>query len=76
MEVEGTFVQSGKYRMQRGAWDLVTWETALPSQLEIRLLSDFEQQLEKAQRTYHRFGQYARALDQIRLHLFGIAHSG
>jgi len=25
--------------------------------------------VEKAQRTYHRFGQYSRALDQIRLHL-------
>jgi hypothetical protein len=69
MEVEGTFVQSGKYRMRLGAWDLVTWETALPSRLEIKLPSDFEQQLEKAQRTYHRFGQYSRPLNQIRLHL-------
>ena len=69
IEVEGTFVQSGKYRMRRGAWNLVTWETALPSRLEIKLPSDFQQQLEKAQRTYHRFGQYSRPLDQIRLHL-------
>jgi len=69
MEVEGTFVQSGKCRMRRGAWNLVTWETALPSRLEIKLPSDFEQQLEKAQRTYHRFGQYSGPLDQIRLHL-------
>jgi hypothetical protein len=69
IEVEGTFVQSGKYRLQRGAWDLVTWETALPSRMEIKLPSDFQQQLEKAQKTYHRFGQYSRALDQIRFHL-------
>jgi hypothetical protein len=69
IEVEGTFVQSGKYRKRGGAWDLLTWETALPSRLEIKLPSDFQQQLEKAQRTYHRFGQYFRALDQIRLHL-------
>jgi len=47
----------------------VTWETALPSRLEIKLPSDFQEQVEKAQRTYHRFGQYSRALDQIRLHL-------
>jgi hypothetical protein len=31
--------------------------------------SDFEQHLEKAQRTHHLLGQYSRALDQIRLHL-------
>ena len=30
---------------------------------------DFQEQVEKAQRTYHRFGQYSRALDQIRMHL-------
>src|SRR5271166_6503221 len=34
IEVEGTFVQSGKYRRRREGWDLVTWETALPSRLE------------------------------------------
>jgi hypothetical protein len=69
IEVAGTFVESGKYRKRHGAWDLVTWETALPSRLEIKLPSDFQEQVEKAQRTYHRFGQYSRALDQIRLHL-------
>ena len=47
----------------------MTWETALPSRLEIKLPSHFQQQLEKAQRTYRRFGQFSRAFDQIRLHL-------
>ena len=51
IEVAGTFVRSGKYRKRRGEWNLVTWETALPSRLEIKLPSDFQQQLEKAQRT-------------------------
>ena len=37
--------------------------------LEVKLPSDFQQQLETARTTYHRFGQYWRALDQIRLHL-------
>ena len=67
IEVDGTFVQSGKYRKRRGEWELVTWETALPSRLEVKLPSDFQQQLETARTTYHRFGQYSRALDQIRL---------
>ena len=67
IEVEGTFVQSGKYRKRREEWELVTWETALPSRLEVKLPSDFHLQMESAKTTYHRFGHYSRALDQIRL---------
>jgi hypothetical protein len=66
MEVNATFVKSGKYRWERSKWQLVTWETALPSRLEIKLPPDFEQQVEAAKRTYQRFGQYAPALDKIR----------
>jgi hypothetical protein len=69
IEVEGTFVQSGKYRKRRGEWELVPWETALPSRLEVTLPADFPQQMHHARTTYHRFGQYSRALDQIRLRL-------
>ena len=69
IEVEGTFVQSGKYRKRREKWDLVTWETALPSRLEVKLPPDFHLQVEAAKTIYHRFGQYSRALDQIRLRL-------
>src|SRR5208337_1862528 len=67
IEVDGTFVQTGRYRKRSGEWDLVIWETALPSRLEVKLSADFQQQLESAKTTYHRFGQYARALDQVRL---------
>jgi hypothetical protein len=67
MEVEGTFVQTGKYLKRLGGWELVTWETALPSRLEVKLPADFQQQVQTARTTYHRFGQYSRVLDQIRL---------
>jgi hypothetical protein len=67
LEVDGTFVQSGKYRKRRGEWELVTWETALPSRLQAKLPDDFPQQLDAARQTYQRFGQYSEALDQIRL---------
>jgi hypothetical protein len=69
IEVDGTFVQSGKYRKRREEWELVTWETALPSRIQVKLPPDFQQQAESAKTTYHRFGQYSRALDQIRLRL-------
>jgi hypothetical protein len=37
IQVEGAFVQSGKYRKRHGDWELVNWETALPSRLEVKL---------------------------------------
>ena len=69
IEVDGTFVHSGKYRKRRGEWEFVSWETALPSRLQVKLPTDFQQQFETARTTYHRFGQYSRALEQIRLRL-------
>jgi len=66
IEVDGTFVQSGKYRKRSGTWELVRWETALPSRLAVQVPADFQQQLETAKTTHHRFGQYSGALDQIR----------
>jgi hypothetical protein len=67
IEVDGTFVKSGKYRKRGGGWELTCWETALPSCLAIHLPADFQQQVGAARTIHHRFGQYSRALDQIRL---------
>ena len=69
MEVDATFVSGGKYRKRRGEWELDRWETALPSRLAVKLPSDFQQQVETARATHRRFGQYSRALEQIRLRL-------
>ena len=65
-EVQGTFVQTGKYRHRRGEWELVQWETALPSRIQVKLPADIAQQIETARRSYHRFGEFSRALSQIR----------
>jgi hypothetical protein len=67
IEVEGTFVQSGRYRKRRGEWELVRWETGLPSRLRVRLPADAAEQIAHAHHTYLRFGQYSRALDQVKL---------
>jgi hypothetical protein len=69
IDLDATFVQSGKYRKRGDAWELIRWETALPSRLLIQTPSDIEQQLETAKTRYRRFGQYSHALDQIRLSL-------
>jgi len=66
IEVNGTFVQSGKYRHRSGEWHLLKWETALPSRLEVKLPPDIAEQVETARTTYHRFGQFSDALGDIR----------
>ena len=66
VEVDATFVQTGKFEHRHGKWELRLWETALPSRIEVKLPAGIQQQLEAAKKTYHRFGQYSAALDQIR----------
>jgi len=65
-ELKATFVLSGKNRRRRGQRELVNWETALPSRLEVKLPEDTQSQIERARRMFHRFGQYSDALEQIR----------
>jgi hypothetical protein len=54
--VDGTFVKCGKYRLRNGEWHLVTWETALPSRIQINLPADLRNGLDTARKTYTRFG--------------------
>lgn len=66
VEIDATFVRAGKYRVKSGAWDLIQWESALPSRLEVKLPNNLQEQVEAARRTYHRLGQYSQAFDRIR----------
>jgi hypothetical protein len=69
MGIEATFVASGKYRLRSGEWHFVSWLSALPSRIELALPADIADQVQAARRTYHRFGQYFTAVEQIRLRL-------
>jgi hypothetical protein len=66
VSVRATFVQSGKYRRQGDEWQLIQWETALPSRIEVKLPADITDQISQAQNTHHRFGQFADAIECIR----------
>jgi len=66
VEIQATFVQASKYRHRGGEWQLVKWETALPSRLTIKLPAGTAEQVETARKTYHRFGQFSDALARIR----------
>jgi curved DNA-binding protein CbpA len=66
VELQGTFVQTGKYQRRRGQWSLNKWETALPSRIHVKVPANIAEQIETARKTYHRFGQFSDALGQIR----------
>jgi hypothetical protein len=65
--VTATFVESGKYRIKDGEWDLMRWETALPSRLCVTVPSDAQKSLAEARRSYQRFGEYYDAIEQVRM---------
>jgi len=67
LEVDGVFVRSWKHKKRGSDWERVDWETGLPSRLSVKLPADFQQDVGSARDMYSRFGQYSRALDQIRL---------
>jgi hypothetical protein len=66
VELQGTFVQTGKYRHRNGQWNLVKWETALPSRIHVKVPANIAEQIETARRSYHRFGEFSDALGKIR----------
>ncbi len=66
VELQGTFVQTGKYRHRNGQWSLVQWQTALPSRIHVKVPVNIAEQIETACRSYHRFGKFSDALRQIR----------
>jgi hypothetical protein len=66
VELQGTFVQTGKYRNRNGQWNLVKWETALPSRIHVKVPANIAEQIETARTNYHRFGEFSDALGQIR----------
>ena len=67
--IKATFTQSGKYQHRADTWHLVKWETAVPSRLEVALPANNAEQIAEARQTHHRFGQFAEALDQIRMRI-------
>jgi len=67
--VKAPFIQSGKYQHRGGEWHLVKWETALSSRLGVALPSNIAEQVAEARRLHHRFGEFAEALDHIRVSL-------
>jgi len=67
--LSGTFVASGKYRHNAGEWQLVQWETALPSRLTVSLPSDIHVALAAAKRAHQRLGEHYDSIQRVRVRL-------
>ena len=67
--ISGTFVASGKYRRNAAEWQLVRWETALPSRLNLSVPLDAPIALSAAKRAFQRFGEHYDEIQSIRLRL-------
>lgn len=65
--IAATFVESGKYRNRNGEWDLMRWETALPSRVCVTVPSDAQKSLAEARRLHQRFGRYCDAIEHVRV---------
>jgi len=66
LSIRATFVQSGKYRQRAGEWQLLKWQTAVPSRTEVTFPPTITEEVSEARKIHHRFGQFAAALDEIR----------
>lgn len=66
IDVEAEFVKTGKHSRRGSQWKLITWETALPSRMELHLPESLEESLNMARHTYQRFGQYSDWIQSVR----------
>jgi len=66
VEIDATFILTGRSRMKGSERVLTKWEGALPSRLQITVPDGVQEQIVEARNKYQRFGQYSRALEMIR----------
>ena len=58
-----------------GEWQLVKWESALPSRIQVKLPTDIAKQIETARRSYQRFGEFSKHNSMFRLKITKIGRS-
>jgi len=66
IEVDATFVHTGKYRLHRGEWILREWYTALPSRLHVEFPGDVASDIARAKAIHALLGEHVDALARIR----------
>lgn len=69
IEISADFIRTGTYRKRDGEWQLVEWETALPSRTEVTVPPDVQESILKARNAHSRFGRYFDHIDRLRWHV-------
>jgi hypothetical protein len=66
VEVDATFVRTGKYRLQKGEWILLTWYAALPSRLRVTMPDGIADDVHRARAIHTLLGEHASVVESIR----------
>ena len=66
LSIKATVVKSRRYFQRAGEWQLLNWQTAVPSRTEIAFPGTITEQISEARKLHHRFGQFAAALEETR----------
>lgn len=66
IEVDASFVQSGKYQLVQGEWVLRKWLSALPSRLKVKPPENLAADIERARAIHHLLGQHADVVERAR----------
>ena len=66
IEVEATFVHTGKYRLYDGEWILRKWQAALPSRLRLQVPLNVAEDVQHAQAIHALLGEHADLVQHIR----------
>jgi hypothetical protein len=66
IEVNATFVRTGKYRLQKGEWILLTWYAALPSRLRVTMPDGIADDVHRARAIHALLGEHANVVERIR----------
>jgi hypothetical protein len=66
IEVDATFVRTGKYRIRNGEWILATWHAALPSRLRVTMPDGIADDVHRARAIHALLGEHANVVEKIR----------
>jgi hypothetical protein len=66
LDVQATFVRTGKYRLRKGEWTLRTWHAALPSRLRVAAPPDLAADVERARGIHKLLGEHVDVVEKVR----------
>lgn len=66
IEVDATFVRTGKHRLRNREWILLTWYAALPSRLRVTTPDGIADDVHRARTIHTLLGEHANVVEKIR----------